>query len=48
VAAAVAAAEMQQNAGFRRDLEAARLELRAALGLPRDPPDLTPAKPQQR
>jgi acid phosphatase (class A) len=48
VAAAVAAAEMQQNAGFRRDLEAARLELRAALALPRDPPNLAPAKPEQR
>lgn len=45
IVAAVAAAEMQQNAAFRRDLEAARVELRAALGLPRDPPDLKPKKP---
>jgi acid phosphatase (class A) len=48
VAAAVAAALMQQDAGFRGDLEAARLELRAALGLPRDAPNLAPAKPEQR
>ncbi len=46
VMAAVAAAEMQENAAFRRDFDAARLELRAALGLPRDPPGLAPKKPE--
>jgi acid phosphatase (class A) len=45
IVAAVAAAAMQQNAAFRHDFEAARIELRAALGLPRDPPDLKPQKP---
>jgi acid phosphatase (class A) len=46
--AAVAAAEMQQNAAFLHDFELARIELRAALGLPRDPPDLAPKKPEPR
>jgi acid phosphatase (class A) len=44
--AAVSAAQMQQNAAFRRDFEAARIELRAVLGLPRDPPDLRPQRPE--
>jgi acid phosphatase (class A) len=48
VVAAVAAAQMQQNAAFRHDFELARIELRAALGLPREPPDLTPKKPEPR
>ena len=45
VAAALAVAAMQQNAAFRRDFETARVELRSALGLPREPPDLTPPQP---
>ena len=45
IVATVAVAQMQQNAAFRQDYERARAELRAALGLPRDPPDLAPARP---
>ncbi|MCC7461108.1 MAG: phosphatase PAP2 family protein [Gammaproteobacteria bacterium] len=45
IVATVAVAQMQQDAGFRRDFERARIELRAALGLPADPPDLTPPRP---
>lgn len=45
IVATLAVAQMQQNAGFRQDFERARLELRAALGLPPDPPKLAPPRP---
>jgi acid phosphatase (class A) len=45
IVATVAVAQMQQNAAFRRDFELARAELRAALDLPPEPPDLTPRRP---
>ena len=47
VLATVAAAAMQQNAAFRHDFEVARTELRAALGLPAEPPELRPGKPER-
>jgi acid phosphatase (class A) len=45
IVATVALAQMQQDAGFRRDDGRARAELRAALGLPPDLPDLAPPRP---
>ncbi|MFO1410254.1 MAG: phosphatase PAP2 family protein [Steroidobacteraceae bacterium] len=47
IAATVAVAQMQKDAGFRQDFERARVELRAALGLPPDPPDLAPPRPRR-
>jgi acid phosphatase (class A) len=45
ILATVAVAQMQQGAAFRQDFERARLELRAALGLPPDPPNVAPPAP---
>ena len=45
IVATVAVAQMQQNAAFRQDFERARAELRAALALPPDPPNLAPPRP---
>lgn len=46
IVATVAVAQMQKDAGFRQDYERARVELRAALGLPPDPPNLAPPRPE--
>ena len=45
VLATVVVAQMQESEAFEHDFALARVELRAALGLPPDPPDLAPKKP---